>query len=143
MDILVLSVLCLAVLADLATYKIPNALTLTTLAGTFLLSLLFSGPPGLVHSVSLAAMAMAILFPFYLIKALGAGDIKLFMIISAASSMHIFLAILLSTLLLSAVYGIFKKLYTFLIQKKRGRCHIHYSPWILGAYSLYLMGLLV
>lgn len=73
--------LSLALKQDLKSYKIPNA---TILVG-YLLSLLFFLQDyewtGLYKWVGSMTLPILILFPLFVIKALGAGDIKLFSVI--------------------------------------------------------------
>ena len=90
------SLLCLALLAgllaaalwhDLRTRRIPNRLVLWgTVGGVLLNSMLPAGaglfqPPlgglGLLQSLAGAAAGLALLLPMYLLRALGAGDVKL------------------------------------------------------------------
>ena len=90
------SLLCLALLAgllgaalwhDLRTRRIPNRLVLWgTVGGVLLNSMLPAGAGlfqqpfgglGLLQSLAGAAAGLALLLPMYLLRALGAGDVKL------------------------------------------------------------------
>ena len=90
------SLLCLALLAgllaaalwhDLRTRRIPNRLVLWgTVGGVVLNSMLPAGAGlfqqpfgglGLLQSLAGAAAGLALLLPMYLLRALGAGDVKL------------------------------------------------------------------
>lgn len=87
---LLFSTLLLAVASDTRQRKIPNPLIATTLvlalAGNALAD---AAPawrdfgPGIVLSLAGAATALACLFPFYLLRTLGAGDVKLMAVVGA------------------------------------------------------------
>lgn len=68
----------LAVISDFRNWRIPNNLIAFGLIQGFTMSALMRGiPQGLVCSVKGCVLPVAILYVLFLIKALGAGDIKL------------------------------------------------------------------
>ena len=80
---LLLLVSCAAV-NDLATRRIPNRLLLAGLAGAALLHLL-SATPGASLLAAGAGMALgfALFLPFYLLRGMAAGDVKLMAVVGA------------------------------------------------------------
>lgn len=89
---------------DWRSRRLPNPLTLGGLAGALLWLLLFSqGPTGAPWTECLMAggLAAAITLPAYLLKAMGAGDVKLGIAMGVAGGMQV----LLATLLLAGVLG--------------------------------------
>jgi|UPI0003B697F5 prepilin peptidase CpaA len=137
MDVLLIGILTIAVLADLKSYKIPNALTYTSLVGLLIILLSTKGPPGLLQAIISVFIAWGILFLIYLVRGLGAGDVKLFMVIAAALGTKTFFLILIASLIISAIYGLFKITFLLILRKKHGTCHIHFSLPILAATCMY------
>src|SRR5512145_3261911 len=71
------SCLLAAVISDLRTRRIPNALCGAALGvGLFLQCMLF-GIEGLVSGLAGTLMGLVILLPLYLVGGMGAGDVKL------------------------------------------------------------------
>jgi len=73
----VLIALALAAREDVLRHRIPNALNATALLLGLGLAGLAGGWSGFVDSVGGAATGFAVLFPFYLRRGMGAGDVKL------------------------------------------------------------------
>ncbi len=73
----VIVVLALAVRADLLEHRIPNALNLAGLILGLGLASLVGGASGIVYSAGGALVGSAALIPFYLLRGMGAGDVKL------------------------------------------------------------------
>ena len=73
----VLIALALAAREDVLRHRIPNTLNATALLLGVGLAGLGGGWSGLVDSIGGAAMGFAVLFPFYLRRGMGAGDVKL------------------------------------------------------------------
>jgi len=66
-----------ACLFDLRIRRIPNALTLGGAVGACVYALAFHGVSGLTMSLAGWAAGLAIFLPFFLLRGLGAGDVKL------------------------------------------------------------------
>ncbi len=66
-----------ACILDLRTRRIPNALTLGGAVGACVYALAFHGARGLTMSLAGWAAGLAIFLPFFLLRGLGAGDVKL------------------------------------------------------------------
>lgn len=73
----VLIALALAAREDVLRHRIPNTLNATALLLGVGLAGLAGGWSGFVDSVGGAAIGFAVLFPFYLRRGMGAGDVKL------------------------------------------------------------------
>jgi prepilin peptidase CpaA len=73
-----------ALVTDLRHRRIPNWLTGGTLVGGLLVNLWLSGLPGGLSALLGAGLGFALLFPLYLIGAMGAGDVKLLAALGAA-----------------------------------------------------------
>ena len=69
--------MALAVVSDLQSHRIPNALTALGLTAALALQGAIGGWAGLGGAVLGALVAFAIFFPFHLGRGMGAGDVKL------------------------------------------------------------------
>ncbi|MBD0320748.1 MAG: prepilin peptidase [Gemmatimonadetes bacterium] len=76
------ALLVLAAGIDLRTGRIPNKLTGAGLAAAFLL-LAPSGPAALGGGAAGAALAFALTFPLFVVRAMGGGDVKLLVVAGA------------------------------------------------------------
>jgi prepilin peptidase CpaA len=81
-DSLLLLMVSIAAVNDLATRRIPNRLLLVGLAGALLLHVL-SAEPGaaLLSAVGGMLLGLAIFLPFYMVRGMAAGDVKLMAVI--------------------------------------------------------------
>ena len=100
--------LFIAVVIDYRTYKIPNCLIFAGLMAAMMYHGMGSGPPGIAKVISDALLTFFITFPLFVIKALGAGDCKLFGVIAAFTTFKITLKIIFASLLGGVVIGIIK-----------------------------------
>jgi prepilin peptidase CpaA len=80
----VLSASAWAVREDLLAHRIPNRLTGCALAAGFLLQLAQSGWAGLSTACLGTLVGLAMLLPFYVVRAMGAGDVKLLAALGAS-----------------------------------------------------------
>ncbi len=71
----------LAVISDLRSYKIPNALIVTGIGMGILYAGYRAGWNGLLDSIAGIGLPVALLFILFQLRMLGAGDIKLFAVI--------------------------------------------------------------
>ena len=74
-----LLLLCLAgaMITDLRAHRIPNALVLTGALAGLLLAGLTPGGIGFLRALGGLVLGLAMFLPMYLLRAMGAGDIKL------------------------------------------------------------------
>jgi prepilin peptidase CpaA len=98
---LFLSLILLAAYADLRTRRIPNALTAGGLAAGLVTALLAGGWGGLGNAALGAVCGFAVFFALYLLRAMGAGDVKLM----AAAGSFLGFPLIVSAALWSAVAG--------------------------------------
>jgi prepilin peptidase CpaA len=69
--------LALAVRTDLLERRIPNALVGCAIAASLFVHATHSGWQGVLHGACGAAAGIAAMLPFYLLRGMGAGDVKL------------------------------------------------------------------
>ena len=106
-------VLVAAVATDLRSRRIPNTLVLAGLAGAFVLhacAWLLGNPPlaGAQWWSPLAGLTagLAVLMPLYLLRACGAGDVKLMAVVGAFVGAKVVLAAALYTVLAGGVLAL-------------------------------------
>lgn len=72
-----------AAIADLATRRIPNWITLPGALAGIALQAWYGGTYGAMRSLATAALGLAIFLILYLLGGMGAGDVKLFAAVGA------------------------------------------------------------
>lgn len=84
LQVFLLLLVSVAAVNDLATRRIPNRLLLAALACALVLHLL-SGHPGSSLLAALGGMGvgLAVFLPFYLVRGMAAGDVKLMAVVGA------------------------------------------------------------
>lgn len=73
----ILATLALAVRQDFAEHRVSNALTLSAMAIAIGIQSLAFGIDGALHALAGAGVGLLCLMPLYLVKGMGAGDVKL------------------------------------------------------------------
>ncbi len=111
--------LVLAVILDLRTYRIPNVLTMAGMAGGVIYQLYRAGPPGMFGAVKDLIGSILILFPLYMIRCLGAGDIKLLSVIAIVLGWKQGIIISIYSLFAGAAMGIIKGSILFALRRKK------------------------
>jgi prepilin peptidase CpaA len=106
LNLVLLALVLIAGVVDIKTRRIPNWLVLTGLSlGIALNSLLFAWP-GLKLSLSGAGLAFAVYFVFYLLRAMGAGDVKLMAAIGALAGPKGWLAVFFFTAIAGGIVAL-------------------------------------
>lgn len=127
------SYLVVALICDLKSYRIPNELIgLGYVAGCFF-NILSLGPKGfLVFGVNVL-WPIATLYVFFLIRALGAGDIKLFSVLATVVGAKDLLMIIALSLIFGAIVGI-----TRIIKRRKvlELSHMHFSICIAASFVI-------
>jgi len=131
-----LLLLLLSALADLMTDRIPNGFVLlgivTGIAGSFL-----SGR-GLSDTLTSMLIAFLLMYPLYMIGALGAGDVKLLILVGSFRAAGEFMIILAGAFVIGAGFSIVK-----LAVEKNGRERFRYffsylaDIWRTGHWKIY------
>lgn len=111
--------LVLAVILDLRTYRIPNALTRAGMVVGVIYQLYRAGPPGMFGAVKDFVGSILILFPLYMIRCLGAGDIKLLSVIAIVLGWKQGIIISIYSLFAGAAMGIIKGSILFALRRKK------------------------
>ncbi len=152
-NLCLIGILGVAVIIDCLTYKIPNALILGALAAGFVIkgtNALLSGDPWIILKIFAGMLiTFLLLFPLYALRALGAGDIKLIIVVSVYMTLKEALYICLLSLFIGAIIGIISLIVSLLKIVSKGLSYkelfvfhrIHYSIPIFLA-TLQAVGLI-
>lgn len=97
---------------DWRTRKIPNWLTVSGLVMGIAMHVWFGGWPGALVSLEGAGLALAILLPLVMLRALGAGDWKLMGAIGALLGPMMMLFVLLASFAVTAAMAVFRIMQT-------------------------------
>ncbi len=129
---------------DLRTYKIPNQISFTGVMTGLFLNLIIKGFTGVKMSLLGIMCPVVMLYLLFLIKAVGAGDIKLLAAIGAFVSLKIINVIFL-TFVMAAIYSfafVILKLVKRLAGKEKNRygfSRMHLSVPIFLSCSVYFI----
>ena len=114
-----------AVVTDLRSGKISNRLILTGLGVALIHRLLQEGSAGLLTGVIQISLPVIILYLFFLIGALGAGDIKLFSLIGGFVTFEELNICVITAFVLGAIWSLLRII-------TKGPRKIPFSVVILG-----------
>ncbi len=102
-------ILIVAAACDYKTRRIPNLIIIAGYITAFATMLLLNEEEFYIYFIR-ALWPIPALFIFYFLKALGAGDIKLFSVVSIFCPTYFFIRFIVISFVVSAVWGIVKLL---------------------------------
>lgn len=108
--VVLIGVLVAAVIADIRRYKIPNLCIVTGIIAGTVMTIMSYSSGGVIMSVIQMLIIFVLFYPFYLIRALGAGDVKLFMMMGCWFQGERLLSCLLVIMLIAGVISAMKML---------------------------------
>lgn len=131
-----------AVYTDMTQTRISNRLIIMGLIVGFSLRVITEGSTGIIIFLVNVFIPVIFLFLLFQMRALGAGDIKLFSMLGAFISTEQLIRLMIAAFFVGALLGICKILYQFIFLKYEiGKLtQIHFSPAILIAYILLFGG---
>ena len=107
-----LAITVVAATIDLRQHRIPNWLTYPGMVLGFVLrAVLFGWKGGLLSALAGFLLAGGIMFVFYVVRAMGAGDVKIMAAIGALAGPHQVVTVLLATAICGGVLAIAYALY--------------------------------
>lgn len=142
MYLMLLGFLFCAVYTDMTQTRISNRLIVFGLFIGFIFRLWSEGSMGVLFYVENIFIPVIFLFLLFQVRALGAGDIKLFSMLGAFISTEQLLKLMVLAFCAGALLGICKMIYQFIFLRfELGKLtKIHFSPAILIAYILVVGG---
>lgn len=140
--LILLGFLFRAVYTDMTQTRISNRLIVFGLLIGFIFRLWTDGSRGVLFYVINIFIPVIFLFLLFQVRALGAGDIKLFSMVGAFISTKQLLKLMVLAFCVGALLGICKIIYQFIFLRfeLRRLTQIHFSPAILIAYVLVVGG---
>ena len=115
---ILICVLVIASFVDIFCYRIPNVWIGIGMAAGLVLMTKEGGLPMLAQALLQMSIVFIVCYPFYLLRGLGAGDIKLFMMLGCYIKGTAFLHCLLVAMLLAGAWAVLKMV---LYQESRER----------------------
>lgn len=103
---LLIGLLTIATWQDIRSHRIPNALIITGWVIGVVLSAWLNGMSGVVNALEGGVIGLAVLLPFYLMRTLGAGDVKLMAVVGVFLGPTDVLMAILATFLAGGVMAL-------------------------------------
>ena len=128
-----------ATVLDIHTGKIPNRFILLSLFSGFIFQILTKGVLILPASMLGTIFTIILLFPLFIMKGLGAGDVKLFAVIGSFLSITEYQTIL-NLIILSLLIGGVQSIILICVHRKY-QSKIHFTIPILLSTLFYIGGL--
>lgn len=101
-----IALLSAAAISDARQQRIPNRLILAGMVTGLLANTVVAGPDGLLRAAAGLGVALAAGLPFYCLRTLGAGDVKLFAMVGSLFGIGHLPGVVLATLLAGGVLAL-------------------------------------
>ena len=136
--LMLLAFILVAVCTDMTQTRISNRLIVVGLFVGLVLRIFEEGWTGIFVYIVNISIPVILLFPLFCLRALGAGDIKLFSMVGAFITREQLLEVVWMAFLIAAICGVIKILHHYVIERRyRGMfTKIHFSPFIAIAYLI-------
>ncbi len=108
--VILLCVLLIAVIVDITSYRIPNMCIAVGIFMGFIRAFSIGGVEALLKAAGLMLIVFAIGYPLWLMRGIGAGDIKLLMVIACFLQKDELRVCMVATILIAGVVAGFKML---------------------------------
>ena len=134
-------ILAVATACDLLTKKIPNLLIIIGYVSSLATMIILNGFEECYIYIIRALWPIPVLLIFYFLKALGAGDIKLFSVISIFCPTEFLIRFIFLSFVIAALWGICKLIFSGELHIKMSGLIEHVKQCVaLGQYSHYVPG---
>ena len=140
MNLTLLTHLTLAVVMDFGNGRISNRLIVSGLIWGLAFRLLGEGSAGAVHFLMNISIPVIMLYLFYLIGVLGAGDIKLFSVIGGFTNLKTLTDCVLAAFVAGAVIAVLKMLYMRNLRISLFKAQVFLRELFSGKFSSYRNG---
>lgn len=130
---------------DFRERRISNRLIALGLVSGLILRVIGEGSIGIVHFIVNISIPVILLFLLFQLRALGAGDIKLFSVVGGFVMIQQLLAVIIAAFFAGAVIGLGKLVYHRLCTKEKHgtKTLIHFSLAILIGYAVIVWGCVI
>lgn len=108
--VILICVLMIAVIVDITSYKIPNMCIAVGILTGFIRAFSLGGVEAMLRAAGLVVIVFAIGYPFYMMRGIGAGDVKLLMVIACYLPKEELKICAVTTMLIAGVAAILKML---------------------------------
>ncbi len=105
---ILIGVLSAAVFEDMRRYKIPNVCILLGIGAGLVMTYMSYSFAGVGKALAQAGLLFLVLYPFYLMRGLGAGDVKLFIMTACFLQGKRLLDYLFVSMLIAGAVSVFK-----------------------------------
>lgn len=78
---ILISIFCIVIYSDLRSYKIPNICIVAGIITGLIITGMSYSIAGLFEAIAGISIIFIVFYPFYLLRGIGAGDVKLFMMV--------------------------------------------------------------
>jgi prepilin peptidase CpaA len=132
----------MAVVSDFREMRISNRLIASGLIWGLVLRIMGDGSAGIIFFLFNVSIPVILLFLFFQLRAVGAGDIKLFSVVGAFLTTRQLMYIIAVSFLCASVLGSGKLLYNRVLCGRDGkqRTLIHFSCSVLIGYFIVVWG---
>lgn len=131
-------ILCIASWMDWRERRIPNVLLLPSLILAFLLNFLILGSAGLLHSLLGTLTGFVLLIIPFLLGGMGAGDVKLLMVIGSFGGFYFVLYSFVVGAIIGGVIALVLYIYS-MVSKKKISSFPYGIPLSLGVLAFLLI----
>lgn len=130
---------------DFRERRISNRLIALGLLSGLILRVIGEGSIGIAHFIVNISIPVILLFLLFQLRALGAGDIKLFSVVGGFVMIQQLLAVIIAAFFAGAVIGLGKLTYQRLCTKEKHgtKTLIHFSLAILIGYVVIVWGCVI
>ena len=104
--VLLVVIVLVAAASDIRTRRIPNWLTLPGVLAGILVNVVMAGLPGLKMSLTGLALAFGLYLVLYVLRAMGAGDVKLMAAVGAIVGPAQWFAIFIATAVAGGIFAV-------------------------------------
>lgn len=138
---ILIGIFCIIIYMDWRYYKIPNICIAAGMAAGLMATGLSCAAGGMLRAIGAAGAVFTVFYPFYLMGALGAGDVKLFMMMGCYSvqmKTDRFIQYMLVTMMIAAAFSI-AKMIAYTQSRERLRYLVQYfkKAVLTGAVDSY------
>lgn len=131
------AIIIVAVVQDITSMRISNRLIIMGLFLSMAFGIVLGGVPRIVQVLLNISIPVIMLYLFYLIGVLGAGDIKLFSVIGGFTNLKTLTDCILAAFVAGAMIAVIKMLYHHNLGVSLFKAQLFFRELFLGKFSSY------